>query len=95
MGPQAFRPSDKSDALITALEMESRVVPCNDAANLRFIARGGSLHPLPMGPRDLLRSKLFTLVGKLRLVTELFRKSRSPRRQRRRFGPLDTNGIPG
>ncbi len=92
MGPQAYRPCDKSDALITALEMESRVVPCNDAAKLRFIARGGSLHPLPMGPRDLLRSKLFSLVGKLRLVTELFRKSRSPAGEtlaefvRRRFG---------
>ena len=46
-GPQAFRPCDASDTLIKALEMESRVVPCNDAAKLRFIARGGALHPLP------------------------------------------------
>jgi oxygen-dependent protoporphyrinogen oxidase len=91
-GPQAFRPCDASDTLIKALEMESRVVPCNDAAKLRFIARGGALHPLPMGPKDLLRSKLFTFGGKLRLVSEPFRKSRSPDGEtlaqftRRRFG---------
>jgi protoporphyrinogen/coproporphyrinogen III oxidase len=92
IGPQAFRPNDDSDALIAALGMESRVVSCNEAAKLRFIARGGVLHPLPMGPGDLLRSRLFTFGGKLRFVTEPFRKSRSPAGEtlaqftRRRFG---------
>lgn len=92
IGPQAFRPNDDSDALIGALGMESRVVPCNEEAKLRFIARDGQLHPLPMGPKELLGSRLFTIGGKLRLLTEPFRKSRSPagetlaRFVRRRFG---------
>ncbi len=78
IGPQAFRPNDASDALISALGMEARVVPCNEAAKLRFIARDGRLHPLPLGPKDLLRSRLLTSGGKLRLLMEPFRKSRSP-----------------
>jgi len=92
IGPQGFRPNDASDALIKALDMESRVVPCNEAAKLRFIARHGSLHPLPMGPKDLLKTRLFNLGGKLRFITEPFRKSRSPAGEtlaqftRRRFG---------
>lgn len=92
IGPQAFRPNDASDALIAALGMESRVVPCSESAKLRYIARRGSLHPLPMGPKELMRSKLFSFGGKLRLMTEPFRKGRSPAGEtlaqfaRRRFG---------
>lgn len=92
IGPQAFRPNDDSDALVAALGMESRVVPCNETAKLRFIARGGQLHALPMGPKELLGTSLFTFGGKLRLMSEPFRKSRSPAGEtlaqftRRRFG---------
>ncbi len=43
-----------------------------DAATNRYIVRDGVLHPLPMSPTLFLKSKLWTLAGKLRLLKEPF-----------------------
>ncbi len=52
--------------------IEEEMIYANDAADNRYILRGGTLHPLPMKPALFLKSKLWTLGGKLRLMKEPF-----------------------
>ena len=42
------------------------------ASNRRYILRGGALHALPMSPSAFLRTSLWSLSGKLRLLKEPF-----------------------
>jgi protoporphyrinogen/coproporphyrinogen III oxidase len=44
----------------------------DEASNNRYILRNGQLHALPMTPPAFLRSRLWTLGGKLRLLREPF-----------------------
>jgi oxygen-dependent protoporphyrinogen oxidase len=44
----------------------------DDASDTRYILRGGSLHPLPLSPPAFLKSRLWTVRGKLRLLKEPF-----------------------
>jgi oxygen-dependent protoporphyrinogen oxidase len=44
----------------------------NEAANNRYILRNGVLHPLPMSPGKLLRSRLWSGRAKLRILKEPF-----------------------
>lgn len=44
----------------------------DEASNNRYILRSGELHPLPMSPPAFLRSRLWTMRGKLRLLKEPF-----------------------
>jgi oxygen-dependent protoporphyrinogen oxidase len=44
----------------------------NDASNNRYILRNGRLHTLPMSPSAFLKSRLWTVPGKLRLLKEPF-----------------------
>jgi protoporphyrinogen/coproporphyrinogen III oxidase len=44
----------------------------DESANRRYIVRGGKLHALPMGAGAFLKTKLWTLPGKLRLLKEPF-----------------------
>ena len=41
-------------------------------AENRYVVRGGVLHPLPMSPPAMIRSKLFSTRAKLRLLKEPF-----------------------
>ena len=47
-------------------------VYANPAAAKRYILRNGTLHPLPMSPVAFLKSDLWSLGGKLRLLKEPF-----------------------
>lgn len=44
----------------------------DEASNNRYILRNGQLHALPMSPPAFLRSRLWTVPGKLRLLKEPF-----------------------
>lgn len=44
----------------------------NEASNKRYILRENILHPLPMSPLAFLKSKLWSVKGKLRLLKEPF-----------------------
>ena len=50
-----------------------RLTVSNPAASLRLVYRNGRLHPLPTGPLEFARSKLLSVGGKLRLMSEPFR----------------------
>ena len=52
--------------------IEKEMIYANDAADNRYILREGMLHPLPMKPGLFLKSKLWSLSGKLRLLKEPF-----------------------
>ena len=50
----------------------------NDRANNRYIVKNGMLNALPMSPAAFLKTKLFSLSAKLRLLKEPFIKPASP-----------------
>ncbi|MGA7162298.1 MAG: protoporphyrinogen oxidase [Bacteroidota bacterium] len=52
--------------------IENDFLYANEAADNRYILRSGTLHPLPMKPALFLKSKLWSLSGKLRLLKEPF-----------------------
>ena len=52
--------------------LEGELIYANEAADNRYILRDGTLHPLPMKPGLFLKSKLWSLPGKLRLLKEPF-----------------------
>lgn len=58
--------------LFEDLGIKGELVYANEASNNRYILRDRVLHPLPMSPRPFLRSKLWSLPGKLRLLKEPF-----------------------
>jgi oxygen-dependent protoporphyrinogen oxidase len=77
VGPQAVL-DDAGDtmALLDALNLTSRAVRATPEARRRFIYARGVLHPLPMSPPALLRSRLLSPLGKLRLLREPFVRAR-------------------
>ena len=73
VGPQAVLDNAPDTlALIASLGLEERAVRANAAAGRRFIYARGRLHPLPASPPALLRSRLLSFSGKLRLLREPF-----------------------
>ncbi len=58
--------------LFEDLGITDELIYANEVSNKRYILRDGILHPLPMSPGPFLRSKLWTLSGKLRLLKEPF-----------------------
>ena len=73
VGPQAVLDNAPDTlALIASLGLEERAVRANAAAGRRFIYSKGRLHPLPVSPPALLRSRLLSWSGKLRLLREPF-----------------------
>ncbi len=62
--------------LVKDLGLESRLQPSDDRARVRFIFRGGRLHPVPGGPGAFARSGLLSWPGKLRIALEPFARRR-------------------
>ncbi|MDX2111609.1 MAG: protoporphyrinogen oxidase [Verrucomicrobiota bacterium] len=60
------------DALIHEIGLDGELCPSNPAANNRYIVRAGKLLAVPMSPLAFLRSSLWTIGGKLRLMREPF-----------------------
>ena len=56
--------------LIDALGLADRVTPAGAAARRRYLYAHGALHPLPVSPPALLRSRLLTWTGRMRLLLE-------------------------
>jgi oxygen-dependent protoporphyrinogen oxidase len=91
-GPNTVRPAPELWRLIEELDLVGEVLLA-DARSPRYVDFGGALHPLPMSPMALVRSKLLTARGKWRLLSEPFRRA-APRPEEsvrdfitRRLGP--------
>jgi oxygen-dependent protoporphyrinogen oxidase len=73
VGPNTVRPAAELWQLIDELGLSGEVLLA-DARAPRYVDFGGVLHPLPMSPGSLVRSKLLTGGGKWRLLSEPFRR---------------------
>jgi oxygen-dependent protoporphyrinogen oxidase len=70
-GPNGFLDnSPATPELIRRLGLEDRLQPSDPAAELRYLYRGGRLHPVPMGIGPFLTSGMLTWGEKLRLAIE-------------------------
>jgi oxygen-dependent protoporphyrinogen oxidase len=91
-GPNTFRVPAAMDAFLRAHALDALLEPASPASRARFLVRGGSLVPVPMGPIAFARSPLLTAGGKLRLLAEPFVRRGDPRGEsvaafaKRRFG---------
>ena len=58
--------------LIRELALEAQHAYADPSSNRRYILRDGQLHALPMSPPAFLRTRLWSVAGKLRLLKEPF-----------------------
>ncbi len=58
--------------LVDEVGLSNEMIYASDISNKRYILRGNKLHALPMGPISLIKTKLFSTKGKLRLFAEPF-----------------------
>lgn len=77
-GPNSMQETPEVAELIRELGLEGVRQAASPAAKNRYIVRGGKLKALPFSPPAFLKSDVFSLRTKLRLVQEVFRR-RSPR----------------
>jgi len=71
MGPNTVLEGNADvTALISACGLEGEKITADPSAKRRFLWKGGRLHALPGGPGGLLRTPLFSLGAKLRLLRE-------------------------
>ncbi|ATC65062.1 protoporphyrinogen oxidase [Nibricoccus aquaticus] len=75
-GPNSFQENSRETAdLLTQLGLASEILPTSPAAKKRFLVRRSRLHAAPMSPPGLLTTPIFTPLGKLRLLRDLFTRS--------------------
>lgn len=77
-GPNSMQETPAVAGLIAELGLGGVRQPASPAAKNRYIVRGGSLKALPFSPPAFLKTDVFSLRTKLRLVQEVFRR-RNPR----------------
>ncbi len=58
--------------LVNELDLSDEFIYANSSANKRYILRDKFLHPLPLNPKDFIKTKLFSTKGKLRILIEPF-----------------------
>jgi len=77
LGPNTVRPSAELWSLVAELGLADQVLLADPRAP-RYIDYAGVLHALPSGPAALVRSRLLSASGKVRLLSEPFRRSSGP-----------------
>jgi len=76
-GPNSLLGGDPAlEALIGELGLADARVAASASAKKRFVVRDGRLVPAPLSPAGFLKSPLFSPLGKLRAMTELFSRPR-------------------
>lgn len=58
--------------LVDEVGLSDEMIYASEVSNKRYILRDNKLHPLPMNPISLIKSKLFSNKGKFRLLGEPF-----------------------
>lgn len=58
--------------LVDEVGLSKEMIYASEVSNKRYILRNEQLHPLPMSPLSLIKTKLFSTKGKLRLFGEPF-----------------------
>ncbi len=65
------------NTLLDSLGIMDRKIYASESAKKRYILKNGKLFPLPMSPIAFIKTKLFSISAKLRLLKEPFIKSKS------------------
>ena len=100
-GPNSF-PSTATQIRSLAAEVgvEDRIIEASPDAKVRYIYFGRRLEPIPMGPGDLMKSRIFNLRQKLRIMMEPLIPKGDPEKPEsvahfiaRRFGPAPARTI--
>jgi oxygen-dependent protoporphyrinogen oxidase len=75
-GPNGFQPAPRTLGLVDQLGLRERLQPASERARRRYLFRDGGLRPVPLRPREFLRSELLSPAGKARVALEplLYRK---------------------
>jgi oxygen-dependent protoporphyrinogen oxidase len=76
-GPQSFQGTQTLLGLIRELGMEAELCKADPSAP-RFVLRRGRLQKVPMSPQAVLTSSLLGVGARWNVVSEAFRKTRSP-----------------
>lgn len=76
-GPNSLQETPGVRALITELNLEPELVSAAPAAKNRYLVRAGRLVALPGSPPAFLKSPLFSLGAKARVLRELLRRPNS------------------
>ena len=77
LGPQSFLSNATLLELISSLGLDGELLRA-DAKAPRYVLLDGALHRAPLGPADLLGTSLLSLGTKLRLLSELWRRTKPP-----------------
>lgn len=71
-GPNTIQPDPRVSKLIDDLDLSEEVLDANPVQRNRFVVRDGVPLAIPTAPAAILRSPLFSLRGKLRILAEPF-----------------------
>lgn len=92
LGPQSFLSNPTLLELISSLGLDGELLRADSKAP-RYVLLDGALRKAPLGPLDLMGTSLLSFGTKLRLLSELWRRSRPPEEDesvaafvRRKFG---------
>ncbi len=77
LGPQSFLSNATLLELISSLGLDGELLRAAAKAP-RYVLLDGALHRAPLGPADLLGTSLLSLGTKLRLLSELWRRTKPP-----------------
>jgi oxygen-dependent protoporphyrinogen oxidase len=78
-GPNGFLDnSPQTLSLVNALGLQAELLPASSDAKRRYILRDGVLQALPSGPGEFVRSKILSLGGRVRVLSEPFRAPGTP-----------------
>lgn len=77
-GPDSFLARKASTIEICRqLGLEEQLMPTTPGERTTYVWSGGALHPLPLGVKSMLRSRLISWPGKMRMGTEMLIPPRS------------------
>ncbi len=76
-GPNSAVLTPEIDYLITALSIKEHLLQAKPQSNIRQIIWNGRLHTLKPSPKTIVTTSLLSFSGKLRLLKELFIRSKS------------------
>lgn len=74
-GPNGFlNNKQRTIQLAQELGLAAELIPANQSARIRYISLNNRLYPAPLTPLDFIRTNLFSIKGKLRILCEYFSK---------------------
>ncbi|MCS7184848.1 MAG: protoporphyrinogen oxidase [bacterium] len=74
-GPQTFLMNEFLSKFINEIGLDEELIFASPQTKNRYILKNNELIPLPLNPKDFLKSKLISFKGKVRVLAEIFKKN--------------------